>query len=319
VIQSLFHPMLAAHPKDTGAGLNAALDAAIAGLHYPVLGSTKLDGIRCTVQSGKLYSRSLKLIPNLDLQDKWGFPELDGLDGEITSGPPTAVDVFNKTTSVVMSRDADIAQAVFRVFDFALAPNQFFEARTRHAQRTVRSYSHLDVVSVDQVVLRSVEEVQEYEAQCVAKGYEGVILRDPRGVYKEGRSTVREGGLVAVKRFVDAEAVILDTYEQMSNENPKETNELGRSKRSHAQEGMVGKDTLGGFTVCILRSGIDSGDGRPFNVGTGVGLTALYRANLWANRKRLRGKVIKLKYQAVGTIDAPRLPVFLGFRDRRDR
>ena len=315
MIQRLFHPMLACHPKDTGAGINAALDAAIAGLHYPVLGSTKLDGVRCTVQNGKLYSRSLKLIPNLALQDKWGFPELNGMDGEITVGLPTAMDVFNKTTSVVMSRDADTSQAVFRVFDFASASAQGFEDRTRHAERTVRHYPHWDVVYVDQVSLGDVGCVEAYEATCVAAGYEGVILRDPKGVYKEGRSTVREEGLVAIKRFVDGEAIIEGTYEMLRNPNEKEINELGRSKRSHAQEGLVGLCTLGGFNVRLLNGPMA---GAAFNVGTGIGLTAAYRSELWAHRRKLVRKVIKIKYQAVGSIDAPRLPVFLGFRDRRD-
>jgi DNA ligase-1 len=79
---------------------------------------------------------------------------------------------------------------------------------------------------------------------------------------------------------------------------------------------MVGKGTLGGFTVNLL--GPKGGKLGQFNIGTGIGLTNAVRAELWAARKTLKGKVIKLKYQAVGTMDAPRLPIFLGFRDRRD-
>jgi len=55
-----------------------------------------------------------------------------------------------------------------------------------------------------------------------------------------------------------------------------------------------------------------------FNIGTGVGLTEEYRAELWAKRKSLVGKIVKFRYQKIGTVVAPRQPIFLGFRDGRD-
>lgn len=316
-MEKLWQPMLAAHPKDTGAGLNVVLDTAIVSLPKPVCGSIKYDGIRCTVQNGKLYTRSLKLIPNLDLQDKWGFAELNGVDGEIVVGSPHAADVFNKTTTVVMARDGrEVDMASLRVIDVLCGSGCSFEARYRKAERLIQRFHNLDVALVEQRWLRSVDEVYAYEEQVLGQGYEGIMLRDPYGLYKHGRSTVKEGGLVAIKRFVDAEAVVLSAFEMMENTNEKQTNELGRSKRSHAQEGMVGKNTLGGFVVQLL--GPRGGKTTQFNIGTGIGLTAAYRKLLWERRNTLKGKIVKLRYQAVGTIDAPRLPIFTGWRDKRD-
>src|ERR1035441_882839 len=87
-----FKPMLAATMKDTSK------------LHFPLLASQKLDGIRATVQGGRLLSRTLKPIPNENVQALFkGLPE--GIDGELIVGDPLAPDAYRKTVSLVMSDD----------------------------------------------------------------------------------------------------------------------------------------------------------------------------------------------------------------------
>jgi DNA ligase-1 len=49
-----------------------------------------------------------------------------------------------------------------------------------------------------------------------------------------------------------------------------------------------------------------------------VGLTDAVRKELWEKRKTLPGKIVKFRYQKIGTMEAPRQPIFLGFRDGRD-
>lgn len=303
------------------------LDETLAALPYPALFSPKLDGIRVTVQNGKLYSRALKLIPNKAMQALWGQEELDGLDGEVCVGPPTAPDCFARSTSAVMSRDKGAEDAVFHCFDV-------YDAREPFQERLFDVGVVIDGACFGQTLslvrhelVKTHKELLKYEAKMLKAGYEGVMRRDPAGLYKQGRSTLREGGLVAVKRFVDAEAVILATYEQEENTNPKTVNELGRSKRSSHKAGKVGKGTLGGFAVAPIKcdcpncsrqlSALVSCE-RRFNIGTGVGLTDAKRAELWKVRKTLVSKVVKFRYQACGTKDAPRIPIFLGFRDKKD-
>ena len=75
------------------------------------------------------------------------------------------------------------------------------------------------------------------------------MIRTPDSPYKCGRSTEREGWLLKIKRFEDAEAVVLDTYEGMSNQNDAQRDAFGRTKRSLAQAGKVGRGELGGFVV----------------------------------------------------------------------
>jgi DNA ligase-1 len=301
--------MLAAKPEDYGEEFQRAL-------RYPLLGSPKLDGIRASVQGGELLSRSLKRIPNTGLQQLLGRSGLEGLDGELIVGPPTAEDVFNRTQSQVMTRLGGIDDANYYVFDNCHVIGAEFVSRLDIAMHTAAGQPRVKLIK--HVILKDWNAVLAYEAKQVGLGYEGICLRDPHGLHKQGRSTLRELGLVAIKRFVDAEAIIIDTYEQEENTNEQKINELGRLKRSSHKAGKVGKDTLGGFTVRLLTDEWNNPRCHTFNVGTGRGLTAELRKDLWRKRKSLVGKVIKFKYQKVGTKDAPREPIFLGFRDRRD-
>jgi len=53
--------------------------------------------------------------------------------------------------------------------------------------------------------------------------------------------------------------------------------------------------------------------------GVGTGIDDALRVELWHKRRDLLGKKIKIKYQQHGsTAEAPRIPVFLGFRHEID-
>jgi DNA ligase-1 len=163
---------------------------------------------------------------------------------------------------------------------------------------------------LEQNLLKHEDDMLAYEAEKVAEGYEGIILRSPEAPYKFGRSTVKEGYLLKLKRFEDSEAEIIGFEEEMFNGNAAETNELGRTKRSTAQAGLVGKSSLGAFLVRDCVSGVE------FSIGTG--LTALQRGVFWQRRDEYVGKLVKYKFFPVGVKVAPRHPVFLGMRDARD-
>lgn len=308
----LWKPMLAAKPDPE------ELNQVLAALPLPALYSPKLDGIRCLVQEGRLYSRKLKLISNAEMQALWGCAKLNGLDGEIVVGPPTAEDCFSRSTSTVMSRDKSATEAVFYVFD-KFDPELPFDARFVLAASTVKAHGSKTCRLLPHKLISTRKALLAYEEEATGSGHEGVMRRSINGRYKQGRSTMREQGLIAVKRFVDAEAIIVDTYEQERNDNVATKGELGQTKRSSHKAGKVGKGTLGGFYVEMpgLKSD-DAMDGRYFSIGTGVGLTDAVRAELWARRKDLVGKIVKFRYQKVGTKDAPRIPIFLGFRSPAD-
>src|SRR5690348_12921017 len=76
-------------------------------IRYPIFGSPKLDGIRATVVNGIVMSRTMKPIPNNYIQDLFGHDAMNGLDGELIVGDPSASDVFHRTSSGVMSIEGE--------------------------------------------------------------------------------------------------------------------------------------------------------------------------------------------------------------------
>jgi DNA ligase-1 len=134
------------------------------------------------------------------------------------------------------------------------------------------------------------------------------------GAYKLGRSTLKQGWLLKIKRFLDGEAEVIGFTEQLSNTNEKEINELGLSKRSSKKAGMVPAGRLGEFKVRELKTGVE------FEVGTGLGLTLEMRQQIWDNQASYLGKIIKYKHQPSGAKEngKPRFPVWLGFRHTDD-
>lgn len=275
------------------------------GLSYPLLASPKLDGVRALIIDGVVMSRSFKPIPNAHVQELFGRPEYNGLDGELIVGAPTDKDVYRNTTSGVMSQagEPDVSYHVFDKFDHGGG----FHDRLRASQEIIsRLNPIIPIVPVEHRFIACEQTLLALEEQYLAEGYEGVMLRHQRGPYKHGRSTEKEGWLLKLKRFDDSEAVILDTYELMHNANEATQNELGYTERSSHKAGMVGKGILGGLSVRDVYSGVE------FDIGTGFDQAT--REALWKQRDQLPGQVIKYKFFASGVKDKPRFPVFLGFR-----
>lgn len=279
-------------------------------LRFPLLASPKIDGVRAVVLGGTVYSRNMKPIPNAHVQRLFGREELEGLDGELVVGEPYGPDVFRRTTSGVMSRDGE-PDVTFWVFD--QIANRPFEARYDGLRQRIGNLPtrQRDLVRrVLHLLQPHAAALQEFEEKCLAQGYEGVMLRDPDGPYKHGRSTEREGYLLKLKRFEDAEAAVHGWEELMENLNPATRNAAGKLERSSAKAGKRGKGVLGALHVCCLSTG------QEFAIGTGF--TDEERASLWAMREKLEGKIVRYRYFPTGAKDKPRFPIFAGFRDPID-
>lgn len=278
---------------------------------WPKLASPKLDGFRALVRKSTLLSRNMKPIPNQELQARYGRPEFEGLDGELITGLPWAPGVFNLSSRVVRNAGADASCTGFYVFDLWNVGGKFAD---RFAQVVARCglYStgiqaSLQLWPVEHVLATNEVMAKDLEESWLARGYEGMMLRDPNGVYKNGRSTLAEGGLLKVKRFEDAECVILECIEERKNTNANEGDAFGRTKRSTKKEGLVGKDTLGGF---LVRGVNGKYKGQEFRCGTGV-LTQTQCVALWRVRGSLKGREFTYKFFPSGTVDLPRFPMFL--------
>lgn len=274
-------------------------------LVYPVYASPKIDGVRAALIDGQLTSRSGKPIRNHYTQRFFQNKGLDGLDGELIVGEPTAKDAFRRTTSAVMSYDG-CPRVDWYVFDC-------IEQDVRYADRLGRLRTFLkepstptNVHLVEQKVVKNESELLDYERSCLAQGFEGVMLRSPNGMYKQGRSTVKEGILLRLKRFEDSEAIVLEVVQQLHNQNEPVINELGYTARSTKKEGMIPAGVLGALVVRDIKTK------KEFSIGTGFDLAT--RRELWKHRYSLPGKVVKYKYFPSGSKDLPRFPTFVGFR-----
>lgn len=297
-VMQLRRPMLAAPTKK----------ADLENLRFPLLASPKIDGIRAVNIGGRLVSRTLKEIPNKYTQATLGIPSLHGADGELCVGKPYDKNLMQQTTSGVMSQDG-VPDVTWWLFDDWSLSGTFKE---RYYQVANGGYKEecLRVRVVPHIVVNSYEALTNFEDLMVSKGFEGIMLRDPNGPYKQGRSTLREGYLLKVKRFEDGEAEIIGVVEQMKNNNEATTDERGYTKRSTHQDGKEAAGVLGALQVRDIVTGVE------FDIGTGF--TLEQRRNLWEGRKYLIGKIVKYKHFAIGVKDKPRFPTFVGFRDRRD-
>lgn len=276
------------------------------GLKYPMLASPKLDGVRCIVLGGVALSRNFKPIRNRHVQFLFGREELNGLDGELIVGDPGEAGCFNRTSSGVMS-EAGKPDVAFHVFD-DVAPHArdwTFKARLDSVFRRTAKVPHVKYVT--HITLNTLDQLERFEEQCLSRGYEGVMLRHPSGPYKEGRSTLKEGFLLKLKRFEDSEAEVLGMFELMHNANEEKTS---TGKRSTKKDGMVGQGVLGALRVQDVKTGVE------FDLGSGF--TAEERKLLWAKKTWLSGLVVKYKFFPTGSKDKPRFPTFLGFRDAID-
>lgn len=267
-------------------------------LKTPCYASPKLDGIRAYVKDGVVLSRQNKPIPNRFVQAQ--FKAYEHFDGELIVGDPTDPMCYRNTMSGVMSEDGE-PDVTFYVFDHLenLTAPYYLRNPAANALRNPKRIHPLP-----QVTLNTLEELADYEAGCLAMGYEGVIIRDPDAPYKQGRSTVNEGYLLKVKSFLDDDAVIVGFEERMANLNAATTSETGHTKRSSHKANKVGRGDLGALIV--------EWKGMAFSIGTGF--SDIERLNIWLNQEKYLGKLVKFKYFPVGGYELPRHPVFCGLR-----
>ena len=302
-------------------------------LRYPLLASEKIDGWRCLIADAEwartnipcepkhreyfaaanhaiALSASLKPISNWHVQRQLDDPDLIGCDGELI-----ASDKFNETSSAFAAFGGEPSFA-FHIFDLFDRPNDPFESRLLALKNKTLPHS------IDSVIYRkhphfqieNSDRLTEYLEAVLPSGAEGAVTRDPSGLYKFGRATEKQQWMLKIKPFVDAEAVVIGVEELMHNMNDPEVSQLGLQKRSHHQANKVPSGKLGAL-VCRRITPINYEDtiqSAPFSIGTGF--DDAQRRLLWAQRDELFGKIVKYKSMQRGVLEAPRHPVFLGFR-----
>lgn len=268
-------------------------------IKYPVYASPKLDGIRCLIIDGVPVSRNLKPIPNKHIQDSLRALNLPKLDGELMlkSGD------FNSVQSAIMSESGKP--------DFEYVVFDSFETEADGYVKRFASIPNIDSPLVKKISNLFIESPKQMEKQYdlwIKQGYEGAIIRDMRGIYKNGRSTLKQGWMLKLKTFQDAEAVIVGREELMHNNNEATTDKLGQTVRSSHKDNQEAGGTLGSLLVEY--------NGKQFKIGTGFDNAE--RARLWARGDKLNGKLVTFKFQELSKYGVPRFPVYKGLRHEDD-
>ena len=278
-------------------------------INFPVYVSTKFDGIRALVIEGVVYSRSLKPIRNKHVQKLFGKPEYEGFDGELVVGNIYAKDVFQKTTSGVMSEDGE-PDVTFHVFDLWSIPTFDYEYRQRDLQEILldEDKEYPSIVYAMIHLCKNIDDLTFFLEHERNVGGEGLICRSPSGIYKYGRSTPKEQLSVKLKFFNQEDFEVIGFEERMHNTNEAKTNELGYTERSSCKENLIPMNTLGSL---VLKYGDTE-----FRCGTGF--SDAQRKEIWENKESYLGKLASIRYMSVGQVILPRVSSFQGFRDEDD-
>ena len=268
----------------------------------------KLDGVRVITivyPSGQVdqYSRNGKELVNFEevkrqiAKHAIFFKEPMVLDGEIMSG-----NFQDLMKQIHRKSDARADDAVLNLFD--ILPLKEFQAgvsiKTQHQRSAhLRAWyssiaDHMPNVSVlgQELVDLDTNEGRgrftEINAEAIAGGYEGIMIKDPEAVYECKRSVA----WLKQKPFIEVSLSVVNIEE-------------GTGKNE-------------GRTGALVCEGVD--DGQAIRVNVGSGLSDELRDAIWADRGNVVGQVVEVRADAVtqnqdGTYSLrfPRFKTFRGF------
>ena len=289
----------------------------------PVYGQVKFDGIRVFVKDGFARTRSLKPVRSQQVQSFVAHNKhfLEGLDGELICGDPTSPNCYHRTDSSVMSFNKPDDDLRFYVFDMWESVGMF-EDRLAELQDLDFSPLGGKVILAETKLLWSIRDIDEFMEEQIALGHEGIMLRNPKSYYKNGRGSPVQGELIKRKdgRWLDTEAKIIGVKELRSNQNEATINALGYTERSGHQENLIPQGVLGALEAKGVFPEDENLDpslwGQEYETSIGTGYDDEMRMRYWNDPPI--GKIIKFKFFTGGVKDKPRFPVFLGLRDPDD-
>lgn len=300
--------------------LSIGKDVPLASVQLPVYASTKLDGIRACVQNGRALSNSGTELASIRIYQHLANPLFEGLDGEIVYSNPADEACYGLTSSAVNSivfpKHLDWDQWRFCVFDLKTSANYTAEERYGILQerfKLIHDAGLTHVMLLEQEVLRTHDEIDDFYNRQLEAGYEGAIFKRLSGRYKMNRAGTKDQVMLRLKPFGNEffEAQILSCHCAYENTNPVERSNLGYAKRSSHQDGMVPVDMLGYMTVRDTKSGVE------FRLPASK-MTHDERTRYWKVRDSLVGAYVRYTCMTYGEKDKPRMPSFRGFRDTSD-
>jgi len=236
-------------------------------LVFPVYVQPKLDGIRCLVyeKDGQTVFQSRN---HTFFQS---FPHIQGIQGLVLDGELYNHSLeFQEITSMVRKKGhPDLSRLEYHVYD--IIGDGTFEERLRMIQ-SVPGFVLRNPVETK--LVNSVDEIEAYHADCVKRGYEGIMIRTPGGLYRQTRSK----DLLKYKHFKTEEFKVI----------------------GHT----VGKEGIPVFECAV-------GERR---FGVMMKSTLEEKQAMLASVESYYGKWLTVKYQELSKDGVPRFPVGIDFR-----
>jgi DNA polymerase/3'-5' exonuclease PolX len=251
-------------------------------IKYPCYVQRKYDGTRCVaIPNQGLYSRNRKEYPHLKhiVAEINQLPSHFILDGELYSETLTFQEIVGlvKRETLKQGDEEKQNQIKFHVYD--IITNKPYEERYSILQLLFHQFNFKHLVYVKTEICKSVEHMKCLHNQYVAEGYEGIMLRNKLGLYKNSRSS----DLQKYKEFLDDDYEVVD-YEEGEGQ----------------EEGCVlwvCKTPEGKIFSCRPRGSRED------------------RIELFKNGKKYVGKKLTVRFQELTDDKVPRFPVGIAFRD----
>jgi DNA ligase-1 len=306
-------------------------------LSYPLLISTKMDGIRMVVKDGQILTRSLKQLPNKQLREKFEdirvFTEVQNvlLDGEVFAphipfqfivSTVMTEDCFTKQSikkweelckehNFYITREEVISKLQFYCFDSIQNENNEMPFSKRHdfVEECLVAFIKI-ACPVEQIPVDNAEEVIEYFEKIVNEGGEGLIIRNANSPYKYGRTRISENNSYKLKPWKTEDARIIGFVQatEVNEDAEKTTTELWMSRTSKRQEDRHNIEKASGFIVDF--------NGKELTVP--ISMTDAQKEYIWRHKDEYLGKFIEFKYMTVGMKDLPRIPKFMRMREDKE-
>lgn len=251
-------------------------------IDFPCFTQVKLDGTRAVAIPGRgIYSRNRKAYPHLEhirVEIDRLHPSII-LDGELYSKTLTFQEIVGlvKRETIKEADQAKHEEIKFYVYDIVNDHMPFMD-RYANLQHIFRRHRFKHIVLVNTDVCRNVEQMKELHSTYVVDGYEGLMLRNKKGLYKGSRST----DLQKYKEFVDGEYEI-----------------IGYEEGVGLEAGCV-------IWVCQVRD--KTFHCRPRG-------TREERQELYGKGESYLGKKLTVRYQELTDTGIPRFPVGISIRD----
>lgn len=291
-----------------------AVDLELDKMRFPVWGFRKVDGQRGVHNIGMMTTREHKPFGNPDITAMFSGPEYAGFDGEFTvDGRLNGPELCNKTGSVLSQKNLKKGETalptnvVWNLFDWTIPSmiDQPYEIRYINLRNYLETNSHLtaQVKLLPYVWIHSAEEARAWIDDCLENDYEGAIFRDPKALHKSGRATAKLNDFWRFKPTSEKTVRVVRVEEAMENTNEAKLNPLGRTERSTAKEGLVGKGMIGTY-IC------EDEDGREIRVGPGKS-THAEREAWFQDQTQIIGWDIDYLSLDTGVKDAPRQARFI--------